>query len=148
MRVPKASATMALGACLLAACSSPETTNRNASAPTAAANANAGQAVAILPDNATSSAASPDAGKAASSIDAAKLYAAQKCVTCHGPDGKGKVKGAANFTDAAWQQKETDASLTEAIKKGNPPKMPAFEKKLSEEEIKALVVYIRAFKSK
>jgi mono/diheme cytochrome c family protein len=36
--------------------------------------------------------------------------------------------------------------LTNAIKKGDPPKMPAFESKLSEEQIKALVAYVRSFK--
>jgi cytochrome c oxidase cbb3-type subunit 3 len=80
--------------------------------------------------------------------DAATLFKAQKCDTCHGVDGKGKVKGVPNFTDAAWHQKETDAKLIEGIKKGNPPKMPAYEKKLSEDEIKSLVAYVRTFSGK
>jgi cytochrome c oxidase cbb3-type subunit 3 len=75
----------------------------------------------------------------------AALYAAQKCGGCHGPDGKGKIKGVPDFSDPAWQKKTTDAAMTEQIKKGKLPKMPAYEGKLSDAEIKALIGYIRSF---
>lgn len=146
------------------ACSAPETTNHNTSAT--ASNANASPATASA--NANSATGSqvpvsaninqppkaaadkkkedkaPGATKPASNIDAAALFTSNKCATCHGADGKGKIKGARDFTDAAWQKKESDAELAAVIKNGKKP-MPPYGDKLSDDEIKALVAYIRSF---
>ncbi len=76
--------------------------------------------------------------------DAAATYKS-KCAMCHGPDGKGSSMGtkmgAHDFTSADVQ-KQTDAQLTETIAKGKG-KMPAYEGKLKDTEIKDLVAYIR-----
>jgi len=76
--------------------------------------------------------------------DAAGTYKA-KCAMCHGADGKGSPiglkMGAHDFTSADVQ-KQTDAQLTEIITKGKN-KMPAYEGKLKDTEIKDLVAYIR-----
>jgi cytochrome c6 len=81
--------------------------------------------------------------------DAAGTYKA-KCVTCHGPDGKGSAvglkMGAHDFTSADVQ-KQTDAQLTEAITKGKG-KMPPYEGKLKDTEIKDLVAYVRGLGKK
>ena len=81
--------------------------------------------------------------------DAAATYKA-KCAMCHGPDGKGSpmgVKmGARDFTSADVQ-KQTDAQLTEAIAKGKG-KMPAYDGKLKDTDIKDLVAYIRGLAKK
>jgi mono/diheme cytochrome c family protein len=53
-----------------------------------------------------------------------------------------------NFTDAAWQKKQSDGELAGTIKNGKKPIMPAFADKLSEAEIKALVAYVRGFAKK
>ncbi len=71
------------------------------------------------------------------------------CAVCHGDDGtgnteEGKKKGARNFTNAKWQASVDDARLIKSITKGHD-KMPAFGKKLSEDEIKALVKEVRSF---
>ena len=71
------------------------------------------------------------------------------CAICHGDDGsgnteEGKKKGARNFTNAKWQASVDDARLIKSITKGHD-KMPAFGKKLSEDEIKALVKEVRSF---
>lgn len=168
MSALKTGLTVALAALFSIACTSaPETTNqnRNAASPSTGAtaqpaNANTGEpgAAATTPAAATANAnqaspASPAAGygnrnagsKTATTVDAASLYVAQKCLGCHGPDGKGKVKGVPDFTDAAWQKKESDADLISQIKKGAPPKMPSYKDKLNDAEIKALVAYVRAF---
>lgn len=145
------------------ACGSSEPTNTNSSqvtvpgAPAPAANSNVSAPpvpVAAPYSNANQSTdakpveekkdAKADA-KPAPKINAAALYAAQKCGLCHGPDGKGKIKGVPDFTDAAWQKKTSDAAMVEQIKLGKPPKMPAYEGKLSDAEIKALIGYIRSF---
>lgn len=77
--------------------------------------------------------------------DAAANYKA-KCVACHGADGKadvpaGKALKARDFHDADVR-KETDEELAAIIGKGKN-KMPAYEKQLKPDEIKALVVFVR-----
>lgn len=69
------------------------------------------------------------------------------CSVCHGDDGtaqteQGRKKGARDLTNARWQDKVDDARLTRSITKGHE-KMPSFEKKLSADEIKALVAEVR-----
>lgn len=81
--------------------------------------------------------------------DAAGTYKA-KCAMCHGADGKGSPTGlkmgAHDFTSADVQ-KETDAQLTDAITKGKN-KMPSYDGKLKDTEIKDLVAYIRSLGKK
>lgn len=80
--------------------------------------------------------------------DAAAIYAA-KCAKCHGSDGAGvekyKKKGVKDFTDAKWQKSRSDAQFTASINKGKGEVMPAWSAKLSAEEIKALVGFVRSF---
>jgi len=68
-----------------------------------------------------------------------------KCAMCHGPDGKGKMAGTKDL-GSAEVQKASDADLTAAITKGKPPKMQAYEGKLTADQIKSLVAYVRTFK--
>ena len=81
--------------------------------------------------------------------DGAATYKA-KCAVCHGADGKGSAAGvqmgAPDFTSADVQ-KQTDAQLTETITKGKG-KMPAYDGKLKDTEIKDLVAYIRGLAKK
>lgn len=69
-----------------------------------------------------------------------------KCAACHGPDGKGEVpmgkKLGAHDLNSAEVQKQSDAQLTEVVTKGKN-KMPAYEGKLSKEQIAELVAYMR-----
>lgn len=83
---------------------------------------------------------------AVSGADGAALFTANKCVGCHGAEGKGNpnIKGVPNFTDASWQKKTTDQEMIETIKNGHKP-MPAYKDKLSEEQIRALVAHVRSF---
>lgn len=69
-----------------------------------------------------------------------------KCATCHGPDGAGatpagKATKARPFCSEEVQ-KETDEEWTTIIVKGKN-KMPAYDKKLTDAEVKDLVAYIR-----
>ncbi len=67
-----------------------------------------------------------------------------KCAMCHGPNGEGKAAmKTAPLKDAA---SKTDAQLTEIITKGKAPKMPAYEGKLSADQIKGLVAAIKGLK--
>ena len=77
------------------------------------------------------------------------------CVSCHGKDGKGETKagkkaGVKDLTDANYQSTLTDEKMIQQIKggmkEGNKEKMKPFGDKLTDDEIKALVGYVRAFK--
>jgi len=125
-----------------------------APSPAPAANANESPKEAAKPaatdekkDEKKKDATKPDSAKPSPKVDAAALFGTQRCAGCHGADGKGKMKGVPDFTDAAWQKKETDAEFVAQIKNGKKP-MPAYGDKLSEDEIKALVSYVRSFAKK
>ena len=77
--------------------------------------------------------------------DVSAVYKA-KCAMCHGADGKGetaagKKTGARDFASPEVQ-KESDADLEQITKKGKN-KMPGYEGKLKQAEIKDLVAYAR-----
>ncbi len=69
-----------------------------------------------------------------------------KCAMCHGPDGAGKTMMGEKLKipdlNSADVQKKTDAGLNTVVTKGKD-KMPAYETKLSKEQIGKLVGYIR-----
>src|SRR5271169_2050090 len=79
-----------------------------------------------------------------------KLYQT-KCAACHGPDGSGStpVGKALKLQDfhAPEVQKMTDADFTTLIAKGKD-KMPANEKSLKPDQIKALAGYVRELAEK
>ena len=75
-----------------------------------------------------------------------KTYKA-KCAMCHGPDGSGAT-AAGKSTKARDLcsddvKKETDAEWTDITAKGKN-KMPAFEKKLTQDEVKDVTAYMRS----
>jgi mono/diheme cytochrome c family protein len=78
--------------------------------------------------------------------DAAALYKA-KCQACHGADGKpsatGEKLGAKDF-HAPDVAKMSDADLGKITREGKG-KMPAY-KTLTEDQVKALVTFIRSLK--
>jgi cbb3-type cytochrome c oxidase subunit III len=90
-------------------------------------------------------------GAPSPAADGAAIYAA-KCSICHGKDGRGipnwRAKGQPDFTDAAWQKSRTTAQIGEATKNGKGRNMPAFKAKLSDEEITAVAVHVKAFGKK
>ena len=82
---------------------------------------------------------------------AAKKIYVDKCLKCHGEKGKGDgpkaydlSKKPADYTDKEKMSKFTDEDLKKAVKEGKKP-MPAFGKKLSDEDINGVVAYIRTF---
>ena len=77
--------------------------------------------------------------------DSATLYKS-KCAACHGPDGAGatvmgKKLGAKDF-HSPEVSKLSDTELFDITKKGKD-KMPSYDKKLTDDQIKDLVKYIR-----
>jgi len=73
----------------------------------------------------------------------------KKCAVCHGADGKGQTPmgKTMKLRDLASPdvQKQTDAELTTIITKGKN-KMPAYDGKLTKEQIDEVVKYIRTLK--
>jgi mono/diheme cytochrome c family protein len=84
----------------------------------------------------------------------AKEIFEKHCTLCHGADGrsqtkKGKQYKAPDFTTAKWQRTTTDDEIADAITNGVPKtKMKGFREKLSPEQIRTLIPYLRAFGKK
>ena len=91
----------------------------------------------------------------ASAADAKENWE-KTCTKCHGPDGKGKTKmgeklGIKDLTDAKLQAEMKDEDAFKGIKEGikdseGKIKMKPAEN-LSDDDIKALVAYVRTLKS-
>lgn len=69
-----------------------------------------------------------------------------KCAMCHGADGlgatpAGKMMKAASFKDSAIVN-ASDSALIAAVTHGKN-KMPAYQGKLTDAEIKAVITYVR-----
>jgi mono/diheme cytochrome c family protein len=79
----------------------------------------------------------------------------QHCASCHGKDGggdtmMGKKLSVKDYRDAKFQSAFSDGeaakAIKEGVKEGGKDKMKPFKEKLSDEDVKALVAYIRSFK--
>lgn len=79
----------------------------------------------------------------------------KNCVQCHGANGTadtpmGKKLQAKNLTDPSVQSGFTDAqaakSIKEGVKQNGKTTMKAFGDKLSDDEVTALVAYVRTLK--
>jgi mono/diheme cytochrome c family protein len=89
-----------------------------------------------------------------SAADAKAIYD-KHCAKCHGPDGKGQTRmgkqaGAKDYTDPKVQATLDDTKAFKSIKEGQTVNgkeaMKPFGDKLSDDEIKALVAFMRGFK--
>ena len=85
----------------------------------------------------------------ASAMTGKEVYE-KTCVTCHGDDGKGKVPGAANFTDPNGRLTKSDKDLLKHIingyqTPGSPMAMPARggNPALTNDELSDALKYIR-----
>ena len=94
---------------------------------------------------------------AAASVQAADVKEnwEKQCVKCHGPEGKGDTKmgkkvGVKDYTDAKVQAEMKDDKafkvIKEGLKEGDKTQMKPYKDMFSDEEIKALVAYVRKLK--
>lgn len=86
-------------------------------------------------------------GLAQAQDDAAALYKS-KCQMCHGADGKGTPAGqklGVKDFHSPEVAKTSDEELFKATKEGKG-KMPAYNGKLTDDQIKSLVKYIHTLK--
>jgi mono/diheme cytochrome c family protein len=75
---------------------------------------------------------------------------AQFCYVCHDKDGTGRIQRdnfppIPNFTDPGWQKTKQDAELLVSILEGKGTLMPPNGDRISREEARDLVAFIRAF---
>lgn len=65
------------------------------------------------------------------------------CAACHGADGKGnQALGAPNLTDKIWLHGWGEEAVAAMVVNGKQNVMPAFEKRLSPEQIHVLAAYV------
>ena len=65
------------------------------------------------------------------------------CAACHGADGKGnQALGAPNLTDKIWLHGWGEQAVTAMVVNGKSNVMPAFEQRLSPEQIRVLAAYV------
>ncbi len=91
----------------------------------------------------------------ASPADPAKTWG-DHCVRCHGDDGKGETRQGRklhikDLTSPRLQTRLTDERMRKSILRGSrdndgKEKMPPFRGKLSDEELQALITYVRTLK--
>ena len=72
--------------------------------------------------------------------DVSRLFATS-CGFCHQQGGRVQGRG-----PKLMGTEKSDEDITKQIKNGKPPRMPAFGKNFSDDQIKAIVAYIRALK--
>jgi cytochrome c len=82
--------------------------------------------------------------KPGSASAVAALYR-QRCQRCHEADGKGKDTDVPDFSDGRWQSTRTDAQFLVSILDGKGSAMPAFRGRISEQEARDLVSFVRAY---
>jgi mono/diheme cytochrome c family protein len=87
----------------------------------------------------------------ASALAAGRSIYQDKCTQCHGQTGKGDGPDAASYypsptslVDANHMNSVMDGEIFYQISEGRKP-MPAFKRKLSEEQRWQLVLYVRSF---
>ncbi len=86
--------------------------------------------------------------------DDAKALYEKECQKCHGEDGKGQTKmgkklGAKDYTDPKIQDALRDEAAVKAVKEGLKQDDKTLMKPaegLTDDQIKSLVAYMRAFK--
>lgn len=97
------------------------------------------------------------AALAATQAEDVKALYEKECAKCHGSDGKGDTKmgkklGAKDYTDPNVQAKMKDEAAFKAIKDGLKDKedktLMKANKELTDEQVKALIAYMRAFQKK
>jgi len=71
------------------------------------------------------------------------------CITCHGPRGKGtrmriSMPGIPDFSDRTWQESHNDLQFVVSILNGKGSLMPAFHGRVSNDQARDLIAYLRA----
>ena len=77
-------------------------------------------------------------------VAAGRALYKQHCVSCHGPEAKGKQEiGAPDLADDVWLYGGDKSLIAHSIKRGLNGTMPAFETRLTRPELLAVAAYIK-----
>lgn len=117
-----------------------------------------GLALAML---AVAAGAKPQDDMSAANVSHGRQLFAANCAACHGAPPQGQVEPSSlgfpagtfkmpDFTDCSFATREADQDWLSSIHRGGrarafPHEMPAWDKALSEDEMKAIVAYMRSF---
>ena len=72
-----------------------------------------------------------------------EAFTSAGCVGCHGPEATGMhAVGAPNLTDKVWLHGWGEGAIVHMVTNGKQNVMPAFEKRLSAEQINVLAAYV------
>jgi mono/diheme cytochrome c family protein len=93
---------------------------------------------------------SAPAGQTAERTRVATGLYRQYCLVCHGPDGRGNemrssMPTISSFAQPSWQEGPSNAQLLVSILEGKGTLMPAFRDRVTNEQARDLVAYVRAF---
>ena len=89
----------------------------------------------------------PEADARARDLAAGQRIFERKCASCHNSNGDGKTVTAgrfpyANLVDGVWRSDGSAGAIERQIREGHDP-MPKFQGKLTDEEIRQTVTYVR-----
>jgi mono/diheme cytochrome c family protein len=89
-------------------------------------------------------------GELAARIRTGSVIFSQFCLVCHGPDGTGRIVRQAmppipDFTNPHWQLEKKDGELLLSILEGKGTLMPPNNMRVSRDQARDLVAFIRAF---
>ena len=112
----------------------------------------AGTSTSVAPAPVTSASVGPSPTQV--SLELGEKVFKQRCVLCHGPEGRGNGPASAalkppprNFHDAAYMHSKTDDELLTSVRNGKSA-MPPWGKVLSDVEIRSALMYVRTFAGK
>jgi ubiquinol-cytochrome c reductase cytochrome b subunit len=91
----------------------------------------------------------PDAEELGAQRRVATALYRQYCLICHGSNGRGaelrgSMPGLPDFTGSTWQEERSNAQLTVSILEGKGALMPSFRGRVRDDQVAALVAYVRA----
>ncbi len=89
----------------------------------------------------------PEADARTRDLAAGQRIFERRCASCHNTNGDGKTITAsrfpyANLVDGVWRSDGSAGAIERQIREGHDP-MPKFEGKLTDEEIRQTVSYVR-----
>lgn len=90
----------------------------------------------------------PEAASAGRDAAAGRRIFERKCASCHNTNGDGKTIVAghlpyASLIDGVWRSDGSPAAIEKQVREGRDP-MPKFQGKLTDEEIRQVVAYVKA----
>ncbi len=90
----------------------------------------------------------PDVARGDRDAAAGRRIFERRCASCHNTNGDGKTIAAghfpyANLIDGVWRSDGSLAAIERQVRLGHDP-MPAFERKLTGEEVRQVAAYVLA----